>query len=100
MEVQIRRSDRPGKKWDAVIMRDGRAVRKIPFGAAGYDDFTLTGDTAQRERYLSRHRRREDWSDPMTAGFWSARLLWNKPTLRESVADVNRRFHNLRVTIA
>jgi hypothetical protein len=99
MRVEIRRSRRRDKKWDAVLMREGRS-RTVPFGARGYDDFTLTGDREQRERYLARHRAREDWSDPTTPGFWAARLLWNKPTLRASVADVNRRFRNLRVTVA
>jgi len=99
-EVEIRRSHRVDKKLDAVIFHDGHHVRTVPFGQKGYDDYTITKNKAQRDNYLARHRAREDWSDPTTAGFWAARLLWNKPTLRASVADVNRRFPDMRVRIA
>ena len=100
MEVEIRKSHRPDKKYDAVTFWDGHRVRTVPFGAEGYSDFTMTRDASKRKSYIARHSSREDWSDPTTAGFWAARLLWNKPTLRASVSDVNRRFRNMHVTIA
>ena len=41
---------------------------------------------------MARHAPREDWSEPMTAGALARWVLWNKGTLRESVADYLQRF--------
>ena len=66
--------------------------KHIDFGARGYEDFTTTKDTARKERYLARHKKRENWNDLSTAGFWSRWLLWNKPTIRASIIDVENNF--------
>lgn len=62
------------------------------FGAAGYSDFTLHHDDARKKRYLARHKSRETWADPTTAGSLSYFILWNKPTLKDSIADYKKRF--------
>jgi hypothetical protein len=74
-----------------AVFPDGDTVH---FGARGYSDFTRHGDTARRRRYIMRHEAREDWTEHgiKTAGFWSRWLLWNKPTLSESLTDINRKF--------
>ena len=92
----LTRSTRPGKKL-CVVVTDGPRRRTIHFGAAGASDFTLHRDPARRERYLTRHRAREDWDDPFTAGFWARHVLWGLPTVAESLAEIRRRY---RVTIA
>ena len=80
MKVEVSRSDRAGKKWQARL-ESGKTVH---FGASGYQDFTQHGDTKRRESYLARHRPNQDWSKGGvgTAGFWSRYLLWNKPSIR------------------
>jgi hypothetical protein len=79
-------------KYAAVIEYDGR-VKTVKFGAYGMSDFTKHKDEERKKRYLSRHSGMgEDWNDPLTAGFWSRWLLWNKPTIRESLADLKSRF--------
>ena len=70
-------SPRKGKKWRATL--DDGAV--VDFGARGYEDYTMHRDAARKEAYLRRHRAREDWTDPRTAGFWSRWLLWGEPSL-------------------
>lgn len=87
--ILLTKSDKPEKKW-MVILPDGKKVR---FGATGYDDFTQHKDEERKERYLERHKKREDWNDMETAGYWSRWLLWNKPSLRESIKDTNKRFN-------
>lgn len=62
------------------------------FGATGYEDFTIHKDVARRQRYLDRHKNKEEWSDPTTAGALSRWILWNKPTLAASIADFKKRF--------
>ena len=41
---------------------------------------------------VDRHTQNEDWtkSGVKTAGWMSKHVLWNKPTLQASVADINK----------
>lgn len=79
-------------KYVATIRLDDGGTRIVRFGAAGMSDFTKHKDEERKRRYLERHKARENWEDPLTAGFWSRWLLWNKPTIRESLADLKTRF--------
>ena len=90
--LKIVKSTRPGKKYMAVFEKNGRR-KTTHFGAAGMSDFTKHKDPERKKRYLSRHRKNEKWNDPTTAGSLSVYILWNKPTLRASIADYKRRFH-------
>ncbi len=64
----------------------------ISFGANGYSDYTIHKDPERMQRYLKRHTVREDWNDLNKAGTWSRFILWNKPTLEESIKDMEKRF--------
>lgn len=89
----IRRSRNPEKKFDAVFEKDGREI-VTHFGQKGYSDFTKHKDVTRRQRYLRRHKGMgENWNDPTTPGALSRWVLWNKKTLRASIADYKRRFH-------
>ena len=92
--VTVSKSTRAQKKYMARV---GDVV--VHFGAVGYDDFTTHKDERRKERYLSRHAKREDWTlgGVQSAGFWSRWLLWNRPTIAESIRDISRRF-NVPVT--
>ena len=95
MEVVITKSKKPGKKYDARI--DG--TKTVSFGQEGASDFTKHKNTDRKDRYIDRHKAREDWtkSGAKTAGFYSKHVLWNKPTLKESIDDINKRFKNLNI---
>jgi hypothetical protein len=92
MKVTIKPSSKPEKKFDAVFEGDG-VHKTVSFGAKGYDDFTKTKNEAQKDLYIKRHTAREDFNDPMTAGALSRWILWNRPSLQESIKDFKRRFH-------
>ena len=47
----------------------------------------------RKQRYIDRHKKKEDWSDLKTAGAWSRGILWNKPTIRESKASMEKKFN-------
>ena len=96
MRVVISDSDRKGKKLQATV--GGKTVH---FGAAGMSDFTKHKDPERKGRYLTRHRAREDWSRSGidTPGFYAKHVLWNKPTLKESVADLNRRYRTIEFVL-
>ena len=76
--------------------------KTIPFGATGYEDYTTHRDPERKERYIARHRRREDWtrSGIETAGFYAKHLLWNKPSLTASVKDLNQKISNVQFVLA
>jgi len=79
-----------------VIERDGRE-KTIHFGQSGAKDFTRHSALEREKRkqaYISRHKSNEDWtaSGIDTPGFYAKHILWNKPTISASLADMKRRF--------
>ena len=86
--VKLAKANDGKHKWIAEFA-DGTKTR---FGAEGYSDFTLTGDEKQKKMYQSRHRKDLATKDPKRAGYLSYYILWNLPTIAESVRDYNRRF--------
>ena len=95
MEVVITKSKKPDTKYDARV--DG--TKTVSFGQKGASDFTKHKNTDRKERYIDRHKKNEDWtkSGVKTAGFYSKHVLWNKPTIKESIDDINKRFKNLNI---
>ena len=96
MNVEISKSNREGKTLKAVI--DNK--KTIHFGASGYSDMTQHKDPERKERYLARHKKNEDHtkSGIKTAGFLSAGILWNKPTIEASIADLNKKYKDVKFT--
>ena len=92
--VKIVRSPRPEKKLRAYFS-DGTHT---DFGAKGMQNYGGVGkerhlDENRKKSYIQRHKSRENWSSPKTAGALSRWVLWNKDTLQKSVADYKRRFN-------
>jgi hypothetical protein len=94
LQIHLCKSRKKGKKFTVVV--DNKTVH---FGATGYQDYTIHKDKERMARYTKRHKRRENWgkSGIKTAGFWSKWLLWNKPSLRASIRDIEKRF-NVKIT--
>ena len=92
IQVKISKSKNPKKKYMAVFFDDGKKIKTTHFGAAGASDFTLHGDLERKKLYLTRHKKRENWSDYKSAGSLSRYILWNLPTLEASKRDYVRRF--------
>ena len=90
--IKIRRSAKPEKKYDATFETDTGRTKTVSLGAAGYTDYIKSGDEERKERYLDRHRANENWNDPDSPGALSRWILWNKPTLVDSIKDYKRRF--------
>ena len=64
----------------------------VKFGAYGYQDYTDHHDLRRKKLYLIRHRKNEDWTDPVTPGALSRWILWNLPSLDDSIDDYVKRF--------
>tara|TARA_R110000823_G_scaffold1636_1_gene6236 strand:+ start:95 stop:391 length:297 start_codon:yes stop_codon:yes gene_type:complete len=93
VSVVIKKSTKPEKKLMAVFKMDTGRTRTTHFGQAGAPDYTRTRDKEQKSRYLSRHRRRENWDDATSAGALSRWILWDLPTRRASIASYKKRFN-------
>jgi hypothetical protein len=76
----IQKSTRAGKRYMATYA-NGKVVH---FGQAGGQTYTDHGDKAKREAYLARHKKRENWNDPFSAGALSRYLLWGDSTNLET----------------
>lgn len=93
MKVQIKKSDRSGKKMMAIFYEGDKKIKTIHFGQAGASDYTIHKDEARRQRYIDRHKANEDWNNPMTAGTLSLFILWSKPTIQAGIAAYKKRFN-------
>ena len=69
-----------------------KKTKTIHFGADGMSDYTIHKDKDRMNRYLNRHRKRENWEQCDTAGALSRWILWNKPTLEGSIKDYKKKF--------
>lgn len=87
----IKKSTRADKKYMATFINNGRK-KIVHFGSNGMSDYTKHKDDERKKRYISRHKKRENWNKPMTAGALSRWILWNKKTLTSSVNDYKKRF--------
>lgn len=86
--VKLVRSPNAIHKFMAVFPNG----RKVRFGRKGYSDYTIHKNAERMRRYLTRHRKRENWgpSGRYTAGFWSRWLLWSKPSLNAAIAHTSK----------
>lgn len=86
----LSKSTNPKKKFMIVTPNN----KIIHFGAKGYKDYIYYSKNnkikaeKKKKAYIARHSVNENFNDPNTAGFWSRWILWNKPTLLDSVIDI------------
>ena len=105
-----------------VVLDDGGHV---DFGQSGAEDYTTHKDPHRMSFFLMRHggisssqyeklkdvppskvhtellkvstsKKRENWKNHHTAGFWSRWLLWSHPTLEKAKFEIQKRF-NIKV---
>uniref|UniRef100_A0A6C0AI38 Uncharacterized protein n=1 Tax=viral metagenome TaxID=1070528 RepID=A0A6C0AI38_9ZZZZ len=89
----IKPSHKAEKKWDATFIYPDGHQKVVPFGAKGMSDYTKHRDPTRKQRYLKRHSGMgESWQKPDTPGALAKWVLWNKTTLRASIADYKKRF--------
>ena len=87
MNIIIQKSENKDKKFTAIINN-----KKINFGSSFYEDYTQHKNEARKKSYLSRHKH-DNTQNPLYAGFYSTNLLWNKPTLKESIQATNKLYN-------
>ena len=92
--ICLKKSTKNDKKFMVIINDRNGKSKTIHFGAAGYSDYTIHKTDDRKERYINRHKRKENWgkSGIKSAGFWSRWILWNKPTLTSSIKHTENKF--------
>jgi len=89
----IKPSDSKNKKFDAVFIR-GNEYMIVSFGSKPYQDFTQHHDENRRRLYLLRHRSRENWETPFTAGSLSRWVLWgDHKNINDNIKAFKKRFN-------
>ena len=79
-------------RWVGVFTKEDGTTKRVPFGDATMENYTMHKNPLRKEKYLQRHRSREDWTNPMTAGALSRFILWEVPDINEAVRRFRRRF--------
>jgi len=81
-------------KFIAVFRhKETSRIKKTPFGARGYSDYTIHKDSERRDRYITRHKKDLRTCDPTRAGFLSYYILWGSSTqLQKNVKEYRRLF--------
>lgn len=83
----------PPHKWIGIFTDERRNERRIPFGASGYSDLTISKDYRRKSLYLARHRKNENWRDMYSAGALSRWILWETPSITQNVKLFKSRFN-------
>ena len=91
--IDVRDSTRKGKKLLARFQKKDGSVVSVHFGQAGSTTFSSGATEDKKNAYLKRHAPRENWNNPVTAGALSRWILWNKRSLKASIADFKKRFN-------
>ena len=92
--MTIKKSTKSDKKYMAIFKKDNGRSKTTHFGAAGMDDYTLTGDKEARKRYRQRHKKDLNTNDPTRAGYLSYYILWGESkSIKENIRNYKRRFN-------
>ena len=100
--MSIKPSPRHDQKLKATFCKcetknacKGSNHKIVHFGGArggGTETFIDHHDETKRQAYITKHRPKEDWTDPTKASTLNKYLFWWKPTLKEAVAGFKAKF--------
>ena len=94
MNVKITDSTNPKKRLMAIFTdANGKKVKTTHFGLKNGSTFIDHKDEIKKKNYLARHKVRENWNDYISAGSLARYILWNEPTLTESIKSYKKRFN-------
>jgi hypothetical protein len=93
--LSITPSTKADKKLMAKFETDTGRTKTTHFGASGMDDYTISKDKEQRERYRTRHKKDLESNDPTKAGYLSYYILWGDSTSRQANISAYKKRFNL-----
>lgn len=92
--ISIKPSKAKDKKLVAKFERANGHSVTTHFGSKGMSDYTIHHSDERKQRYLDRHRKNENWSDPTSAGSLSRYILWGPSTSKsKNIASFKHKFN-------
>ena len=91
LEIELYKSNIKNKRIKAVLIKDGKKIKTIHFGSSKKQTYIDHGDVKRKSRYIKRHI--NDRLKEISPGSLSMYLLWNKPTLDQSIKDYEKMFN-------
>jgi hypothetical protein len=80
-------------KYKMIFFDSARKkLKTVQFGAVGYESYPDHQDLQRKQNYIDRHKAREDFNNPMTAGACAFWILWNKTSVSASYKDFRSKF--------
>jgi len=82
-----------------IVLRKQGTIKTVKWGAKGYEHFTSGHlNEERRQRYIQRHKNKENWNDETKAGYYAYNHLWRFKTLNEAntwiKSDLRRKGYN------
>ena len=93
MKVDIRKSTNTEKKLMAIFYEDGKKIKTVHFGSKLGSSYIDHGDDKIKNAWTARHKVRGTFNDYKSPSALAYHVLWNKPTLQESIKDYKKRFN-------
>ena len=103
--IEIKPSTRKDKKYMAIFQLDDERAVTTHFGSKGMRDYTEINNPKSKfyikkvkeresvkDAYIRRHKKREDWTKPLTAGALSKWILWTEPNINTAIKNFKRKF--------
>lgn len=91
--LKLKKASDGKHKYEAIFLNtENNREKTVKFGGYGYEDFTIHKDEKRKERYIKRHAK-DNLTDPLSPGALSMFILWNKPTIEDSLKDYLKRFN-------
>ena len=91
--ISVERTDGNPKAFKAVFLKDNGRTITTRFGTSS--NFVLNPKTTAEDKknYLLRHKVREDWSNPTSAGSLSRHILWDSRSLTQNIKRFKIKFN-------
>lgn len=93
--LRVERTPNQNKAFKAIFrMDDDGKEKRVTFGTSS--NYVLNPDKTKkdRENYLKRHKVREDWNNPLTAGSLSRWILWgDSRNLNKNISTFKKKFN-------
>lgn len=73
------------KRYTVYVPKGNKTI-KVDFGSSEHENYTIHKDSERKRLYRIRHHK-DNIDNPYHAGFWAYHVLWNKPSLQESMNE-------------
>lgn len=91
--ISVKREPHNGKEFVARFRMSNGREKLTRFGTSSNFLLNKAKTEQDRQAYIARHRVRENFANPTSAGALSRYILWHTRSLRQNVADYRKRFN-------